>query len=340
MSIFVHTRRTRVHYPIRNPPIREKMSTNGNDLVVFEGVSKDFKGFPALRDVSFSMKRGEILGYVGPNGAGKTTTIKSLVGLINDFNGQLIIDGNPLPTERMEVQGLVGYLPQKVAFQEWRTVEQALSTFGRLSGLSGGQLESRITDVLEMIGLSDSRERNISSLSGGNIQKVGLAQAMLHQPKILVLDEPLAGLDPTSRYNLKKVIRKISGMGTTVFFSSHILSDVEDVADRICIVNRGVVLKIGTLDDLKRTFTISNAFTVIVSKRPEGALSPLSIEGVKDVRWTSSSTFIMEMNGEVPETNPILRQLMDMGYGIESFSPVVPNLDDLYMRFVASEVVA
>jgi ABC-2 type transport system ATP-binding protein len=316
------------------------MNTNVNDLVVFEHVSKDFKGFPALRDVTFSMKRGEVLGYVGPNGAGKTTTIKSLVGLITDFKGRLTIDGNTLLSDREDAQGLVGYLPQKVAFQEWRTVDQALTTFGKLSGLSGDELESRITQVLETVGLSDSRMRKISNLSGGNVQKVGLAQAMLHHPKILVLDEPLAGLDPASRYNLKKVIRQISEMGTTVFFSSHILSDVEDVADRICIVNRGAVLSIGTLEELKKMFAISNEFTVTVSVKPEGAASPLSIEGVKDVQWTSTSTFVLEMNEAVPDINLLLRQLMDMGYGIESFSPMMPNLDELYMRFVALEVVA
>lgn len=316
------------------------MSPNANDIVVFEHVSKDFKGFQALRDVTFSMRKGEVLGYVGPNGAGKTTTIKSLVGLITDFKGQLIIDGNSISSNGGSVQALVGYLPQRVAFQEWRTVEQALNTFGRLSGVSEEELEQRIEEVLMMVGLSDSRERKISNLSGGNIQKVGLAQAMLHHPKILVLDEPLAGLDPTSRYNLKKVIRQISETGTTVFFSSHILSDVQDVADRICIVNRGTVLSIGTIEELKRMFLIPNSFEVTVSKRPQGATSPLDIEGVKDVRWTSSDTFIMEIEESNWETNLLLRQLMDMGYGIESFSPVVPNLDDLYMRFLTSEVVA
>jgi ABC-2 type transport system ATP-binding protein len=315
------------------------MNTNANDIVVFDHISKEFKGFPALRDITFTMRRGEVLGYVGPNGAGKTTTIKSLVGLITDFRGQLIIDGNSISSNGGS-QALVGYLPQKVAFQEWKTVEQALSTFGRLSGLSGEELEARLTKVLDMVGLSESRRRKISNLSGGNIQKVGLAQAMIHHPKILVLDEPLAGLDPTSRYNLKKVIRQISETGTTVFFSSHILSDVEDVADRICIVNQGTVLSIGTIEELKRMFLIANAFEVTVSDRPKKAASPLDIEGVKDVRWTSSNTFILEIDGRAQETNFLLRQLMDMGYGIESFSPVMPNLDDLYMRFVTTEVVA
>ena len=204
-------------------------SSSSNDekpFVVLRGVSKNYFNFRALDNISFEINEGEIFGYIGPNGAGKTTTMKILVGLISDFQGEVLIGGYRIPKQKEEVHKLLGYLPQNVAFQEWRTVNHALTTFGRLSGLTAKQVESRIPEVLDLVSLSDVRHKKISQLSGGMTQKVGLAQALLHEPKLLILDEPLGGLDPLSRHQFKEVILELGKRGTTILFSSHILSDV------------------------------------------------------------------------------------------------------------------
>lgn len=169
-------------------------SASGNGLVVLRGVSKSYGQFRALDNVSFEIKAGEIFGYIGPNGAGKTTTMKILIGLITDFQGEVLIGGCRIPKQKSEAHKLLGYLPQSVAFQEWRTVNHALKTFGKLSGLSDSEIESQIPKILDLFSLSDVRYKKISQLSGGMTQKVGLAQALLHDPKLLVLDEPLGGL--------------------------------------------------------------------------------------------------------------------------------------------------
>ena len=179
---------------------------DGDALVVLRGVSKTYGQFQALDDVSFAIRAGEVFGYIGPNGAGKTTTMKILIGLITDFQGDVAIGGCRIPQQIGEAHKLLGYLPQNVAFQEWRTVDQALLTFGRLSGLTDTQLEGRIPALLDLLSLSDVRHKKISQLSGGMAQKVGLAQALLHEPKLLVLDEPLGGLDPLSRHQLKEIV--------------------------------------------------------------------------------------------------------------------------------------
>ncbi|HEX9862478.1 MAG TPA: ABC transporter ATP-binding protein, partial [Candidatus Bathyarchaeia archaeon] len=207
-------------------------SSSSNDekpFVVLRGVSKNYFNFRALDNISFEINEGEIFGYIGPNGAGKTTTMKILVGLISDFQGEVLIGGCRIPKQKEEVHKLLGYLPQNVAFQEWRTVNHALTTFGRLSGLTAKQVESRIPEVLNLVSLSDFRHKKISQLSGGMTQKVGLAQALLHEPELLILDEPLGGLDPLSRHQFKDVILELGKRGTTILFSSHILSDVQDV---------------------------------------------------------------------------------------------------------------
>ena len=221
--------------------------------------------FRALDNVSFDIKEGEIFGYIGPNGAGKTTTMKILVGLISNFEGEVTIGGYRVPKQKGEIHKLLGYLPQNVAFQDWRTINQALKTFGKLSGLSDVEVETRIPQILDTIGLGDVRQKKISQLSGGMTQKVGLAQALLHDPKLLVLDEPLGGLDPLSRRQFKDIVLKLAQRGTTVLFSSHILSDVQDVADRIGILSRGKIKQIGSLNELKNRFTTKNVIEVLLS---------------------------------------------------------------------------
>jgi ABC-2 type transport system ATP-binding protein len=185
-------------------------------LSIFE-VSKTYKETVALDKISFDVMVGEIFGYIGPNGAGKTTTIKILVGLIKDFQGAYKLKNN----SPHQLYKELGYLPQGVSFQEWRTVDNVLKILGKLSGLENSFLEQQIENILFLLDLNEVRYRKVSRLSGGMIQKLGLAQALLNNPKFLVLDEPLSGLDPTSRYEVKKAIKKLRDEGTTIFFSSH-----------------------------------------------------------------------------------------------------------------------
>ena len=215
-----------------------------------QDISKRYDDTVALDRVSLDINKGEVFGYIGPNGAGKTTTIKILVGLIQDFGGRYRLNGNPVSGTYAEVQKIMGYLPQGVSFQEWCTVDTALRTLGELSGIPRDSLDHKIEELLRLLDLSDVRYRKVSKLSGGMVQKVGLAQALLNDPQFLVLDEPLNGLDPTSRNEVKKVIKDPSAKGTTVFFSSHILSDVEDIADRIAILDKGHILKLGSTSQL------------------------------------------------------------------------------------------
>ncbi|MHA1532980.1 MAG: ABC transporter ATP-binding protein [Candidatus Heimdallarchaeota archaeon] len=175
------------------------MSQEKKELIIeFLNVSKNYKDVQALREASFSIKQGDIFGYIGPNGAGKTTTLKILVGLISDYSGEVKINNESIK-DQSNFSQQIGYLPQDVGFQEWRTIDHALVTFGRLSGMSKEELHQRIPEVLELVGLLDARKRKIRHLSGGMQQKLKLAQALLHKPSILVLDEPMSGLDPTRR---------------------------------------------------------------------------------------------------------------------------------------------
>ncbi len=310
---------------------------SGSEFVVLSNVSKMYGSFQALYDVSFSLGEGEIFGYVGPNGAGKTTTMKILTGLITDFRGDVSIDGNALPKQIRKVQKLLGYLPQSVAFQEWRTVDNALSIFGKLSGLSNAEIEDRIPKILDLISLSDVRYKKISQLSGGVNQKVGLAQALIHDPKLLVLDEPLGGLDPLSRRQFKDIMLELGRKGHTILFSSHILSDVQDVADRIGILNNGRIKQVGTLDELRLRLSPQDVIEIALVEVFDEWQGLKSIEGVKEVTLPEPGRILVILNrgASIDQvTAGALRFLEGSGGRIRSIRPISPSLEEIYLGYV------
>jgi ABC-2 type transport system ATP-binding protein len=311
--------------------------TGQSKIAVFEGVSKRYNGFLALDNISFSIQEGEIFGFIGPNGAGKTTTMKILVGLLSDFSGALTVGGMKLPESRVKFNRWLGYMPQMVAFQEWRTVDHALTTFGRLSGLNKATLGSRIPQVLELVGLENVRGKKIIHLSGGMTQKLGLAQALLHEPKLVVLDEPLSGLDPGSRIQFKSVLKDLRTSGASVFFSSHILSDVQDISDRIGIISAGKMLKLGTLTELKSHFSVKDDQEIILSRSAGNWRDLESTPGVRGIELAGENRLLLHLLPQADSDatiNEVIRRLIEEGNTIRSFTPLAPSLDELYLKYV------
>ena len=310
---------------------------DSNEFVVLRNVTKSFGSFRALNGISFEIKEGEIFGYIGPNGAGKTTTMKILVGLISDFQGEVSIGGYQVPKKKDEIHKLLGYLPQNVAFQEWRTVNHALKTLGKLSGLSDAEVEGRIPEILDLLGLADVRHKKISHLSGGMTQKVGLAQALLHEPKLLVLDEPLGGLDPLSRHQFKDIVLKLGQKGTTVLFSSHILSDVQDLADRIGIINRGKIKQVGTLNELKSRLSSQKTVEVLLSYVSDKWQEFGAIKNVRGVEQSSPGRVLVNLETSADEdqvVNDIVQSIVKLGIRVRGITLLEPSLDEIYLNYV------
>jgi len=306
-------------------------------LATFQNVSKSYGAFRALNEISFELRPGEIFGFIGPNGAGKTTTMKILVGLLSDFTGVVEVDGLSMPDKRDALYTRVGYMPQAIAFQEWRTVRHALTTFGRLSGLTVPFLSHRIPEVLYELGLRDAMDRKVMHLSGGMTQKLGLAQALLHDPRLLVLDEPVAGMDPGSRIQVKSILKGLRDRGVTVIFSSHILSDVQDVADRIGIIAKGEMLKIGTLGELKDHFSVNDDIELVLSHDAGTWRELASIAGILGAEETRPGVIVLHLRPGADvdfASNEALTRLVKTGNRIRSFHPVVPSLDQLYLKYV------
>jgi ABC-2 type transport system ATP-binding protein len=300
-------------------------------------LSKTYGKTEALHPISFEVEKGQVFGYIGPNGAGKTTTIKILVGLLNKTTGEASINGFDMPLQKNQVHRVIGYLPQNPGFQQWRTVNHALTTFGLLSGMTKNQIDKRIQELLTILNLTHVRHTKISKLSGGMIQKVGIAQALLHEPEILLLDEPLTGLDPESRYQVKNIIRQLSKNGTTVFFSSHILSDVQDVATHICIIDWGRRIALGPLQKLITDFSEAHRIKITFSKKLKGWTVIRDIPGIDDIQETSDNTVMITLakTGDTDTiTHQILKTLIEQDCRLLSFAPLTPSLDEIYQHFL------
>ena len=310
---------------------------NNNICIEFKNVSKAYKDLLALDDISFDVRKGEILGYVGPNGAGKTTTIKILVGLIKDYLGKVYIYGKNIAKDNKETHKLIGYHPQEANFQEWRTVNHALKTFGRLSGLKSPQLDNRINKILELINLQDFRDKKITHLSGGLFQKLRLGQALLHEPEILVLDEPLSGLDPSSRVQFKSIIKKLAKKGKTILFSSHILSDVQDIANKIGILNLGQIMKIGTPEELQSSFHIGNVIEITVAENTPLCKGLEELPDIENIEKVKEDKQIIHLKSDIDvdlAINQILATLKEEQCKIRNFNLLKPSLEEVYLKYV------
>ena len=308
-------------------------------LVRFSNVSKRYRSFQALKNVSFQVNEGEVFGYIGPNGAGKTTTLKLLVGLLPQFEGEVQFGNLVLPRDHMKLHQMVGFLPQYPEFQAWRTVDHALMTLGRSSDVPDDILRKRIPALLERFNLGDVQHKKIKQLSGGMKQKVGFVQALLHNPKLLVLDEPLSGLDPESRIAVKEQISQLKSEGTTVIFSSHILADVQDVADRMGIIQKGEFLKAGNLKDLKDHFGIRREVHLQYSQIPENYAFLENDPLISSIKHYPNRGVVLEIEERTPVDqvihNAIVGSLAASGR-ILKIGEAQPSLDELYARFTKS----
>jgi ABC-2 type transport system ATP-binding protein len=224
-------------------------------VVEIENLTKDFlvgfwKKHPvrALDGLSLEVHKGEIFGFLGPNGAGKSTTLKLLMHLLHPTSGHARILGEPVDSVSMHRK--IGYLPENPYFYDYLTPAELLHYAGRLFGYGGKDLSKKVEGLLETVGLGSVRSIQLRKFSKGMIQRIGIAQAIINDPEIVFLDEPMSGLDPLGRMEVRRIISSLKTKGVTVFFSSHILPDVEVLCDRVAILNKGKLQQVGSLDDI------------------------------------------------------------------------------------------
>jgi ABC-2 type transport system ATP-binding protein len=300
-----------------------------------EGVKKSFRHDMSLakrrvlRGVSFHAREGEVLGFLGPNGAGKTTTIKVILGLIRADSGVVTIFDRPVGDRRSMAR--IGYLPEMPYFYPHLTLREFLEFCGGMSGIQTPQLPSRIMSVLERVDLAPSAENKLNTFSKGMLQRAGLAQAMVHDPDFLVLDEPFSGLDPIGRKMVRDILVELKNRGKTIFFSSHILPDMEALCDRVCIIHEGVIVRVVGLDDLMRL----GEGTVEVTARNR---RPELLDGIRDYVESASERGeeLFLVLREQRFVRPVIERLFEGGAEVLEVVNRHRSLEDLFMQEISS----
>jgi len=281
----------------------------------------------ALEPLTLSVEEGEVFGYLGPNGAGKTTTLKLLMRLIFPSGGSGRILGKDLGDGSLKQQ--IGFLPEQPYFYDHLTARELLDYYAELSGVEAKERTHRVEAVLARVGLPDSANLQLRKFSKGMLQRVGIAQAIIHNPKLIFLDEPMSGLDPIGRREVRDLIQSLKEEGKTIFFSTHILSDAETLCDRVGVINKGKLRGIGVLADLARE--VSGKVEILW----EGAGARAGIEALGGRAQVSSGTSRVVLPEE--KLNAAIDAIRAGNGKIVSISPVRVTLEEFFMEKLNSE---
>jgi len=299
-------------------------------------LSKIFKGgargeVRALDDVSFDVHTGEIFGLLGPNGAGKTTMVKLLLGSLYPTSGTASINGHDISTEAARHK--IGFLPENHQFPSYLTGRQMLLYFGGMAGLPQAELKTKIDFLLKMVGMFDWRNSKLKKYSKGMMQRLGLAQALINDPEIIVLDEPTDGVDPIGRREIRDILLNLKRQGKTIFLNSHLLSEVESVCDRVGILNKGKLIKTGPIGEL---ITAKPAYRVETAGLTENIIGKIkeSFPGANIEDNIISITL-----DDSKQINNLVDLLRQSEIDVISVTPIKVSLEDSFMRLIKGEEV-
>jgi len=307
-------------------------------LIEAKNLKKSFGDFVAVDNINLTVERGEVVGFLGPNGAGKSTTMKMLTGFLEPDGGEIFIEGIDLKTKPLEAKKSIGYLPEGAPSYSDMEVSEFLSFVGKMRGLNkNGSLNTRLSDMAEQINLKEVWHKPIETLSKGFKRRVGIAQALIHDPDILILDEPTDGLDPNQKYEMRDLIKKIS-TNKAIVISTHILEEVEAVCSRTVIIANGQLLANETPDNLGKQFNKKNMFSLKVANK-------LNNTQIKDIKSSldykkvtvkslniTDTLILIEDEKENINLNKIMTQLKKYKLDINEANFIKPSLDDIFRK--------
>jgi ABC-2 type transport system ATP-binding protein len=291
-------------------------------------LGKRYKNIVALAGLTMTVPRGEIFGFLGPNGAGKTTSVKLLVGLVYPTSGEAWVLGAPLGDR--ETRRRIGYLPELFRYQDWLSAREVLQLHCELAGVPKSQRQGEIDDALEIVGLAGRAGDRVGTYSKGMQQRLGLGVALLGQPELVLLDEPTSALDPVGRHDVREIIRDLKRRGTTVFLNSHLLSEVEQVCDRVAVIDKGRVIAIGTMDELRGAV---NVVRLRVAGLDGTGLDRLRHYGEVS---TEDDWYVIRGIGRdgVP---PLVNELVQLGARVYAVEPSQQTLEDRFLQLLGGE---
>jgi len=302
-------------------------TTNESYAIEVDNLTKFYNGFKAIDNLSFKVKQGEVFGFLGPNGAGKTTTIKAILGLILTSSGEITINGFDIRKHEKEAKRNIGYHPEHVAFYDNLTALQNLYFYSEIKNAP----KRDCMGLLEEFGLGEELRKRVGEFSKGMIQRLGMIRALIGNPSILVMDEPTIGLDPRGVLLVREKIRELNKRGTTVFISSHILSEVQEVCDRVGIINKGVLIAQDTISELSKKLKIKPKISIELEKISDIILEAVKrVEGVDKVE-TSGNNIEIICNPEARAK--VILAIEKAGGKIINLQTKEPSLEEVFMKY-------
>ncbi len=306
-------------------------------MIEVRNLTKTYGQHHAVDDISFTVEDGEILGFLGPNGAGKTTTMNILTGYISATSGQAIIDGVDILDDPEGVKKKIGYLPEFPPVYNDMTVGEYLDMASKLKKVREADRKQSVESVMKVVGITDMKDRLIANLSKGYKQRVGLAQALIGDPKILILDEPTVGLDPKQIIEIRNLIKDL-GKKHTIIFSSHVLSEVSAVCERVIIINKGKLVASDTPENLSRQLQGSNRLQIRVAAPEKIAVKIVKdIPGIKNVQYQGereegTSDIIVETDSDLDVRKTVFNGMARSGYPLLMMNPLEMSLEDIFLK--------
>ncbi|SET08669.1 ABC-2 type transport system ATP-binding protein [Methanococcoides vulcani] len=307
-------------------------------IITVEDLSKQYDGFMAVEGVSFDIKRGEIFGLLGPNGAGKSTIISILCCLLEPTAGRVTIDGFDVEKNATDIKKIIGVVPQEISLYYTLTARENLAFYAKIYGLSGKAMKDRIEELLDMVGLTDRADDRLEGYSGGMKRRINIAVALLHNPRILFLDEPSTGVDPQSRKRIYDTIRDLNRQGTTVLLTTHQMEDAEKLCHRIAIMDKGKLVALDTLQGLLKLVGESDIIQVTSKELPPEAADTIQqIDKVQKVAVDGGSMTIGLVRGRESLAG-IIDILIASGTKVESIQIKEPDLETLFLHLTGTRL--
>lgn len=301
-------------------------------------LSRSFGKKVAVKDLNLTIPKGALFGLIGPNGAGKTTTIRMLAGLLEPTDGEILINGDMANYDWRDLSRKIGYMPDFFGVYEDMLVWEYLDFYARCYDVDKARRNQVISELLELVDLGEKREDYVESLSRGMRQRLCLAHALVHDPEILLLDEPASGLDPRARVEMRELLRELGAMGKTIILSSHILHELAELCDSVGIIEKGTLVASGSLDQIKTQALKNRSLRIEMISDVEQAKQILAKQpGVSDI-YTNKDHLEVEYQGDEEAIADLLTVLINSGVRITVFREMVSDLEEVFLRLTKGEV--
>nr|WP_253289344.1 ABC transporter ATP-binding protein [Clostridium sp. MSJ-8] len=313
------------------------MVGSGNvNIVKINKIYKEYDDNVAVDGIDLAVKKGEILGILGPNGAGKSTLISMICGLINKDSGEVIYEENTKEISKWKEN--IGIVPQDFALYWDLTAEENIRFFCSLYGYKGEDLRRRTDKVLEFVGLTDVKDKRASSYSGGMKRRLNIACAIAHSPKLIIMDEPTVGIDPQSRNHVLESVKKLRDDGATIIYTSHYMQEVDDICDRIAIIDKGKIIAEGTSSELKSLITNNKTYYVSLNKKVDGLEDKLmEISGIQNVTF-EDNRYRIETLKSTSFISKIVNLISDMGIDVINISNEEITLEHVFLALTGKKL--